>query len=160
MGRDFKLRGIQKVMQNLTKAVDQIENKTIQGLIRAAIIVRRDMDTSGAGDKIPVNLGNLRASCFISSIKGSNSEGHFEGPEAGELSAGHSSTTSKAEGLVKMSKRPIVIIGFSANYAVFVHENIEARNWNRRGSGPKFLEHALDRNKSAIVTEIQKSAKL
>lgn len=160
MAKDFKLLGIATVMKNLTKAVEQVEQKTIQGLISAAIIIRRDMEKTGEGDKIPVDLGNLRASCFISSVKGSKSEGQFEGPDAGKLAAEHSAVTSAAEGAVQQNRKPMVIIGFSANYAVFVHENTEAKNWNRRGSGPKFLEHALDRNRSAVLTELQKHAKL
>jgi hypothetical protein len=53
-----------------------------------------------------------------------------------------------------------VIIGFSANYAVFVHEMLGAVNWNREGSGPKFLEAAIKRNAVIILGIIQATAKI
>ena len=40
----------------------------------------------------------------------------------------------------------ILSFGFMANYAVFVHEMFGDINWNRPGSGPRFLYAALDRN--------------
>jgi hypothetical protein len=58
-----------------------------------------------------------------------------------------------------------VIIGFSANYALFVHEMLQSQtgnsiNWNRAGSGPKFLEAAIKRNAVMILGIIQATAKI
>lgn len=46
-----------------------------------------------------------------------------------------------------------VVMGFTAGYAVIVHEFDMSRdiNWSRPGSGPKFLESALIRNKDNIL---------
>ena len=51
--------------------------------------------------------------------------------------------------------------GFSANYAMYVHERVEGApwgegtvediNWNEPGSGPKFLEAAMKRNTDKIL---------
>jgi hypothetical protein len=51
--------------------------------------------------------------------------------------------------------------GFSANYAMYVHERVEGApwgdgvvgdiNWNEPGSGPKFLEAAIKRNIDKIL---------
>lgn len=41
-------------------------------------------------------------------------------------------------------------IGFSANYAVKVHE-AEKANYRRPGSGAKFLEKALQRNETVVL---------
>jgi len=51
--------------------------------------------------------------------------------------------------------------GFSANYAMYVHERVEGApwgdgvvgniNWNAPGSGPKFLEAAIKRNTEKIL---------
>lgn len=80
--------------------------------------------------KVPVDTGNLRASWFQEFVR--------------NLKGGHA-----------------LIFGFSANYAVFVHEKIGADvNWNREGSGPKFLQAALKRNSKEIVKLIGKSMKL
>ena len=48
-----------------------------------------------------------------------------------------------------------VVLGFSANYAIYVHENLTAMNWNRPGSGPKFLEASLKRNTFKILLVIR-----
>ncbi|MCK5019475.1 MAG: hypothetical protein KAS32_20620 [Candidatus Peribacteraceae bacterium] len=48
-----------------------------------------------------------------------------------------------------------VFFGFSANYAIYVHENLTAINWKRPGSGPKFLEAAIKRNTFKILLIIR-----
>lgn len=57
---------------------------------------------------------------------------------------------------VKGKFGPGVLMGFTAAYAVYVHENMEA-TFNRPGSGPKFFEAALLRNKGEIVRIIRDS---
>ena len=49
--------------------------------------------------------------------------------------------------------------GFSANYAIFVHENIGAK-FNRPGAGAKFFEASLKRNEKEILAIIAKNAKV
>ena len=61
--RSNKLAGLDKVIAKLNTEVSKIEGRTLKGLIRAAIIVRRDMDK--VSPKIPVDTGNLRQSFFI-----------------------------------------------------------------------------------------------
>jgi HK97 gp10 family phage protein len=52
-------------------------------------------------------------------------------------------------------------VGFNANYAVFVHENMEAKNWGRKGkAGPKFLEKAFERNQKKVIQTIAEANKL
>jgi hypothetical protein len=46
-----------------------------------------------------------------------------------------------------------VFIGFTASYAPFVHENLEA---TFKKGGPKFLEKAIQQNQSRIVDELAK----
>lgn len=52
-----------------------------------------------------------------------------------------------------------VLMGFMANYAVFVHEMMGA-TFNREGSGAKFFESSLKRNKEKIMLILQKNAKV
>lgn len=126
----------------MAKTVAKIDGKTIQGLILAAIEIRRDMENTDP--KIPVDTGNLRASFFVVSSKGSNI----------------GRATDSAKTLIK-GKNPIVIMGFGANYAVVVHEDMETtKNWNRPGSGPKFMEKALERNKMKVLQTIALNVKL
>lgn len=58
-----------------------------------------------------------------------------------------------------------LIMGFSANYAVYVHEMMEsslgnAINWSRPGSGPKFFEAAIKRNVNVILGIIKAAAQI
>lgn len=44
---------------------------------------------------------------------------------------------------VPQMKRVEAVVGYDMKmcpYALFVHENLTAKNWTRSGSGPKFLE--------------------
>lgn len=53
-----------------------------------------------------------------------------------------------------------VLMGFTANYSVFVHEEMEPenRNWKRPGSGPKFFEASIKRNGKKVLLAIQRNA--
>jgi hypothetical protein len=55
--------------------------------------------------------------------------------------------------------KPLIQAGFSANYAMWVHENMEAK-FQRPGAGPKFFEAALNRNHKAILEAIRGEIKL
>ena len=57
------------------------------------------------------------------------------------------------------SKGPAIQYGFSANYAIHVHEMIEAK-FKRPGAGAKFFEAAIKRNIEAMLDEIRKEAKI
>ena len=59
-----------------------------------------------------------------------------------------------------------VKMGFTANYAIYVHEMIgptkigKKIDWSRPGSGPKFFEAAVKRNFKAIMDIIRKTVEL
>ena len=53
--------------------------------------------------------------------------------------------------------KAVVLMGFNANYAIYVHERTEGMvNWGRPGSGPKFLEAAMKRNVVTILMLIKR----
>lgn len=54
-----------------------------------------------------------------------------------------------------------VTFGFSANYALWVHEMIGPNvKWSKPGSGPKFLESAINRNHDTIFQILQDNLKI
>jgi len=132
------IRGMDIVLNNLNKEILKIRGKSMKGLITAAAYIRSDMDKTEP--LIPVDTGNLRSSYYTSPAN---------------------NLTGKVIGL-KM--------GFSANSALYVHERFEGGkwgagvvghiNWSREGSGPKFFEAALKRNRKIIVEIIKQSAKI
>jgi hypothetical protein len=143
------LIGINKVVKNLNKELSRIEVKGAAGLIKATILIRREMDT--VPPKIPVDTSNLRSSWFVTSAQGIKQKPKFDDTGAANSAASRAKTYRK----------PVVIMGFAASYAVLVHERIGADiNWNRPGSGGKFFEAALVRNKEEIIQIIQNETKI
>ena len=152
------LKGINTVIGNLNKEFIKIKSKSVAGLIEASIVIRRDMDQRPP--LIPVNLGNLRSSWFTvtatsTPVKG----GNFKGKNKGELAANHGKVAGEAKTKTKLAGRPLLIMGFTANYAQKVHE-YEARSPNRPGSGPYFFSSALERNEATLLAILKGTMKL
>ena len=171
--KDFKLLHVKEIMENINTQFDHIKERSLKGMILSAILVRRDMEDTPP--KIPVDYGNLRASFFITSTKGGGDQAKgnktFEGPDAGQLQSEHSTTVSSVESLLTIQKNPVVAMGFSAGYAIYVHENLEANfatpkmvggkaKAKRPGAGPRFFSAALDRNKQKMLEIIGNNAKI
>jgi len=130
------LRGKRNVMANLKRQHMLMRKKALGGMIQAAIIVRRDMDATPP--LIPVDTGILRASWFVTTSMGAVTQG-----------SGDQGVVAAASAKARSSASPMLVMGFSASYGVFVHE----MNWkegSRPGSGPKFFESALNRNRAAM----------
>lgn len=145
------LKGIDNVISNINKQLGRITANSLQGMIRAVVIVQRDMNFTPP--KVPVDTRNLQASFFISS-----SLGKLQGTGASTIGI-RNDITKSAEGVLATRQSPTVIFGFSANYAVFVHENMEAK-FKRPGAGPWFFKAALERNQGKMINEIAKYSKL
>jgi len=148
--------GLEELMTNLNIEIAKIKDKTMKGYIEVAILLRRssELDTP----TVPVDWGNLHNSFFTTTGKAEGS-GTFEGPKAGEISSQHSSVKAKYKAEAKESAEPLMILGFSANYATFVHENKEAK-FKRPGSGAGFLRTSIDENKQKILSLIRENAKI
>jgi len=158
MAKKNTIEGFRKVKDNLNREVKKIKKHSMKGLIGGAIIIRRDMEVTSP--TIPVDLGNLRASWFIvtaQSVEGGAPE--FKGGKAAELSSEHSTVVSEARALVQTVKDPLLAMGFSANYAIHVHENIGA-SFQRPGAGAKFFESSLQRNTDAVLREIASNTQI
>jgi hypothetical protein len=148
-------------MQNLNEEVEKIEGRTLQGLIKAAIAIRRSMDKSEP--TIPVDTGNLRHSYYTVSKQGLEDEfpGGFSGDAAKTMSNQHTAKINEKSGELALTKDPVVILGFSASYAWYVHEMVGGKvNWNRPGSGAKFFEKAIKQERGNILNIIQREARV
>lgn len=180
---DFKLinitthiEGFDKVMANLNKELEGIKNRSVEGLIMAAAFVRRD--TEKTPPITPVDLGNLRASWFVVSAKGKAQDplgvsGNFRqgrGKQArskdfiAKMKQGHVQAINESAGIVRSNEAgkqgKFVVAGYSANYALWVHEMIGAVKWSRPNSGPKWFESAVYRNRDTIVKIVRDKAKV
>lgn len=130
-----RVKGVEKVLNNLNREIKGIKGRTYAGLLEAGLIVQADSQR-----RVPVEYGKLRASAY----------------------------TQKAPN--STDKRPIVEVGYSAAYALYVHENMEQKlkgqprpsglgvYWGPKGE-PKFLENALKAKKRAVLAAIRRRAK-
>lgn len=152
------IAGINKVSANITKQLEKIQNQSVGGLVECAILIRRDMDKTSP--IVPVDTRNLQNS-FFSIITNGQGAVVDNGPSVvdAETSSSYQKVKATASAFLAPLKAPAMVFGFSANYAVFVHEDMEA-TFKRPGSGPKFFELALKRNQKHMLQLIAKHAKI
>jgi len=174
------IKGMDIVLANLNREILKIQGRSTKGLIEGTIIVRRDMDDTPP--LIPIDKGNLRSSWFVTTAtrieKGMDST--FEGKNASELATDHSTAMSEYKSIAAAIPMPVVIMGFTANYSMWVHEMVDAnftgnqskikltksgkvtqatKKYTRRsGAGAKFLEYSLKRNQKLILQTIGTNA--
>ena len=134
----------------------------MKGLIRAAIPVRRDA-VKGA----PIVTGNLRASAFTIASKGSVQAGqnpNFKGKQATSMQERHQGVLTEEKSILGHSKQDAVEIGFSAVYALKVHENPRAGKTGMPGASEKghwkFLEDSLKKNQGTILKTLQEEVRI
>jgi len=162
------LKGINEVMANINKELMKIKGRTQEGLVEAAIQIQVDMVVTPP--TVPVDTGNLRASKFITTPQGILNQTPIFKARKGmkpttamklvtEMAANHSATTQLTHTLIASKTDPVVVLGFTANYAVFVHENVTAK-FKGTGTGAKFFEQALVRNEKRVIDIVQKYAKI
>lgn len=151
----IRVEGLEKVIKNLNREVKKIGFRTKKGMIKAGLFIQRE-----AQIKTPIDLGNLRASAFTTwnggPIKAAENPS-FKGEDGSRLS--NEFTQVINEDTAKLSKddtEPEVEVGFSAFYALFVHENLE--NAHTVGEA-KFLQNAIQENTSRILKIITDEAK-
>jgi len=160
------IEGVDRVISNINKEFSHLHDMNLRGLIKAAALIH--YETVKGDVRVPVDYGNLKASWFVTTSKGKlqagggkthtpeGAGGSFKGPAAGMLGAGHAAILTemkaKAEALSKVYKGPFLIMGYSANYALWVHEMLDPGiKWKAEKSGPKWFEAALKKHKNNLI---------
>lgn len=170
MADSASVKGFDEVIKNLNIEILAIKNRTTGGLIKAAALVRDETETGEA--RTPVDLGNLRASWFVVTAKAvpvGRSLAKFNGPEILRLSTEHVSTIQEAQATVRAGGKENIFImaGYSAHYAVYVHEMVGAK-FKRKGRGKskgkdatfKWLQRAFNKHKDNIIRIIRDNARI
>lgn len=140
------LKGLDNVLRALNKEIKEIENRSVIGMGKAVMMIRREMDEKPPLVPIGPDAGQ------VESLK---KEGIYRQVGTGNLRASWFSYP------FNLPIGPAVIFGFSANYAVFVHEMIGKNiRWSRPGAGPKFLQSAIRLNKDRILGIIRDEARI
>ena len=165
-----RVEGIDVVLEKLNIEIMKLKGNVIGGMLEAAIHIRRETEKMG-NIMTPVDLGNLRVSWYVVSSKGLQADpigvsGQFKNRpfkkmqiKASQMKAEHASEISNARAAVSANK-DMVILGYSANYAIFVHENMNAvfQQKDGRTAGAKWFEAALRNNQTKILEIIKKKA--
>jgi len=170
------VEGLDEVIANTNEAIRQVENRTMSGLIRAVAMLRKDMDK--VAPKIPVDTGNLRASWFVTTSRGSTPAGNSprfkrtrsvktgagtveEPVDIERLVKGHAQTLAEARAIMEAApmSQEAISFGFGAYYALYIHEKMNAK-FKRRGAGPKYFQAAIRRNQVKMLALIIKEARM
>ena len=156
------LTGVKATQANLRR-----KQAVIAKYLRRALIAEGLKIQAESQRMVPVDKGNLKGSAFTAWKGGMPSAGKFEGEDAGTLAAGHAA--AQQEAMAQIFEGVKVSVGYSAYYALFVHENLEAKHGPSRQpipGGPnqqaKFLSKALDARRqktlAAMTAAINKGA--
>jgi hypothetical protein len=157
------LVGFESTMKGLNVELEKIKGRCNAGLIEAAILIRRSTETTPP--LTPVDTGNLRASWFVTTAKSNVAEsetGSFKGKTAANMRSEHTRVITESKSLIAANlsrKGEFIVIGYSANYALFVHEMLGAA-FQRPQAGPKWFQAALERNRGEIVRKVAERARI
>ena len=148
----IRVEGLDDVLEDLNKDIAGIKTRTRKGMITAGLLIQRKAQLN-----VPVDFGNLRASAFTIWSQGGSVAAQFEGEDSASMSMEHARVVKnemlgiKGNALFDLA----VIVGFSAAYALYVHEDMTAKH---NVGTSKFLEKAFVENKEAILFAIQNEA--
>ena len=198
----YPIQGMEEVLQNLARLANKIKGGCLAGLVQAGFLVLRE-----SKKLCPVDLGNLRASgyvmwtkkqfdmtatnrAFITTKKGEIKSKFVDGPAKARLEMEYDQVLEDAKANVEiaLSSWPYdlaVEVGFTAYYAIYVHEDLTASHPSKKNIGKmsveefekrlkineagelvfeggpgeaKFLIKALEQNQAKILLIIQKKA--
>ena len=157
------LVGFKEVIRKLNVEINQLPEKSIKGMIKAAALIR--YETEHTPPKTPVDLGNLRASWFVVTAKSNpvGSSPTFVGKDASQFGMDHGKAITEQQGIARVQSAKgseVLIMGYSANYAGFVHEMIGDIEWTREDSGAKWLEEQIKMNEDRILELIATEVKI
>jgi hypothetical protein len=168
---DF-LKDFERVMTNINAEIRHIENATADGLLEAMEHVHRKAD-----EIIPVRTGAMRASWFTVS-NGSKQTPNTFAIKAGKnetltpssqkkvarITGDYSAAVAEAKSEVESSTGPMVIGGYAAYYASFVHEGIAGtstiQHLTRPGSQLEWLKKAFIDSTGTIMKILQRKVRV
>jgi hypothetical protein len=172
---DIKVQGLSNVLARLKKELKAVDHRiTTRGLVMVAQKIRRETET--IYPLTPVDLGNLRASWFVVATEVGEVDdplafsGSFKNKpfkkmqyKASELRARHQAVISASKAEVIKTRKPMMIMGYSAPYALYVHEIVHrfpGAEFRREGAGWKWFQKAVNRNVRTIVKIISDNAQI
>lgn len=155
------IEGLNRAIKKLNAAYANLQIATYRGLYRGAVLI---LKTAQKG--CPIVTGNLRASGYVVTLGvaggGVGKAPQFRGDDKADMTSNHGNVVGASRSALDKTAGPQVIIGFSAMYALMVHENPNAGKghrdpkvpiYKRRSEvgGSKFLERAINQRKKQVL---------
>jgi len=163
-GMDY-MKGLQELIANTNKEIGNLREGSLKGMIQSAALIRHETEHSYPAT--PRKLGNLVASWFSVTARAvhAGKSPNFKGNKAGEFETEHGAAIAekRAEATsFSSSGRQILTMGYSINYAGFIHESLIARKFTPRrpAANIKWFEHHFKANKDRIVGLIRANTKI
>lgn len=159
----INVTGLKDVLRGLNKEVGKIRKGVAKGMVKGGVLILRE-----ANRLVPVDLGNLRESGFVvwtGAAAGVGSSPNFRTEDDATPSAvesvsrikrDHAQILSARRSEVNERGRFIVRLGYTAYYAIFVHEDMQARH---RIGQAKFLDAAVQSTRQRVFSVIVSEAR-
>jgi hypothetical protein len=146
--------GVNAAIASLTSDIKKITFKTKAGLIAGGLVLQRQ-----AQKLTPVDTSNLKASATtLWATKGGTSSPGFKGDDSVSMQEEHQSIIQhEKESLSKNIMLPEVEVLYTAAYAIYVHEDLEAKH---KSGKAKFLDDAAAMFSGKILAAIKMEVKL
>jgi len=153
MAVEVTLKGEKEVLNNFKKETKKILKDSKEGLIMVGLLIK-----ASSMRRTPIDLGNLRASHYVVWDKGEDSDPMFVSTDSPmqdrELVKDHQLMIQSGRGTVGKKG---VQVGVSANYAIYVHEDLEA---NHTVGEAKFFSKAIAEITPQVLKTIRDKAKV
>lgn len=122
------------VLKNIDREFENIRGRTTLGMVKALKHLEKQMDTTRP--LVPIDTRFMRGSWYIYP------------------------SIFRAYIFGRNKNNIYVEAGYNAPYAPHVHENLNAVNWTRPGSGPKWLQVHFERSRMEMELIIASHAKI
>jgi len=146
-GGAIRVKGVDAALKSLKKDVGRVRSAALAGLITGG------MRMLGASQEYaPRDLSNLRASGFIIwKEKTGGKQANFKGDDASEMAQEHSNFVNREKARLP-ALMPEVEIGFSANYALIVHEDLDAQH---NIGQAKYMEAGIAKEQNNAINDVR-----
>ena len=142
------ITGFEQTQEEMLRVEKRVLVATDNSIFKTGLLVQAEAQL-----KTPVDLGNLKASAFTIGKNLQIAGGSFTGDDAGQLASDSTDAINNQKGKVlsrELQNKKTVVVGFSANYAWWVHEipaRHEVGDW-------KFLERSMLENGGTLLSNL------
>jgi hypothetical protein len=146
------VKGLEQVLHNLHVAVEAMEEITKEGLVAGGLFIQGE-----AQRRCPVDTGNLKASAFTVWGDSLPPTPTFSGKSGPGMTTEHTAKTNASNISCQEAKAMgyiMVNVGFTAFYAIYVHEDTTASHLKRIKASKAKKVASIDLGKGKFLGNI------